>query len=126
MKRKYTKIIAVILVLAYCVLLDFIEVIFVKINLEVAVLLYIIYVVLAIPAIKSSIDYFEYCSKDENCENKRKVYWKLQSNIFRLYSICFFSIGIKRLILYKDVFVIFLLVGIFFFMLHKGSLKLSQ
>ena len=112
--------------LVYCAFLDFIEIVSVEFDAwPLGIITYFMYVVWAIPAIESTINYLEYIyNKDEDNENIKMVYWKLQSDVFMLTSICFFMIGMERLILYRNGFVVFLLVGVFFFILHRKCLSL--
>ena len=113
MKRE--KIIAIILMLAYCGLLSFLEFVFLRPVWQIAIITYFMYLLLSIPAIRCNARYLEYCSyENKNNKNIEKTYWKLQGNIFLLNSICFTSLGIGRLLIYKNVFLVFFIVGIFF------------
>ena len=125
MKREKEKIIAIILMLAYCGLLNFLECAFLKPVWQIAIITYFMYLLLAIPAIRRNTRYLKYCNyENKNNKNIEQTYWRLQGNIFLLNAICFTSIGIGRLLIYKNVFLVFLIVGIFFFVLCWRCFKL--
>ena len=102
MKREKEKIIAIILMLAYCGLLNFLECAFLKPVWQIAIITYFMYLLLAIPAIRRNTRYLKYCNyENKNNKNIEKTYWRLQGNIF-FSSNTFYINNIIRIISVKN------------------------